>query len=190
MTLVASYARSDGNVWMVADSHSFGESRVYPLTKKIQRRQIFWADNEPAGEILLGSCGAHMVTYLARNAELPLFERSCEPIDIVDGITDALQRFAKEQAIQMTADKQEQQWHIAWNGHVWSTTSYDVCEIDGYDAMGAGGTLALGALEILARDCRIAPNPEVGLLEAASAAAKWSHLVKPPWQVELLRPLS
>lgn len=185
MTLLAAIARGP-EVWMISDSHAFGQGRLYPNVQKIWRRKVVYEDHTLAGDVLIAVAGSAAMQHIARNVEIPNPKRSDAPIAFADALAVALQGHGADMAINQTGE--DQQWLVAWQGTIWTFVSYDIGPHSdaNFECVGAGAEICLGALEAASRNDLIWANPERALLDAGDITAAWCYLVKPPWQVEHL----
>ena len=173
---------------MLADTHAFGDGRVYPHAKKIYRRHVVFSDHTQAGDLLIAACGAAGLMQVARSVDIPQPHRGADPVDFIDALSVALQRHCMELAVPHGAADTDQQWLVAWQGGIYTFTAYDVHPKGSgeFEAIGAGGYFALAALETMKLHDLLWANPERALLDAGDITAKWCFLVEPPWQIEKL----
>lgn len=185
MTLLAAIVRGE-ETWMLADSHAYGQGRLYPNVTKIIRRKVVYDDHTQAGDVLIAAAGVASMQHIARNVEIPQPKKAAAPIAFADALSVALQAHSAELASSQVGE--DQIWLVAWQGTIWTFVNYDVGPHSDscFEAAGAGAEICLGALETMARNDLIWANPAKALTDAADISAQWCYYVKGPYQLEHL----
>ncbi len=177
MTVIAALVHG-GQVWVASDSTGVdGSGRRWPNARKLTRVPV----GRRGDYAVLGFCGHSGLSALTRGGQVELpVEPHDEDDDDADAWADGVARAVTGMVVDASPALVEDDGHmagqglLALRGRIWGVTEHSAYRFDRYAAIGSGGDLALGALEILAEQVESEwMTPADALRRAVAIACKW-----------------